>query len=92
MYTYFKINLLIIYALALLSVFVTLPWGSGPYLQKFSTLVLAIHILETLAVYKHLKSYKGPLLHSVGLSLLYGLLHWLPLVKRNSTPNSPTVR
>lgn len=91
MNTYFKANLLAIYALALVSLFVTLPWGSGPYLQKITVIVLAIHVLETVMAFKYVKSYQGPLLHSIGLSLLYGLLHWLPLARDSKLSHKPTV-
>jgi hypothetical protein len=81
MNTFFKANLIAIYALALVSLFVTLPWGTGPQLQKITLLLLGIHVLETAVAFKHVKAYKGPLLHSIALSLLFGLLHWLPLAK-----------
>jgi hypothetical protein len=81
MYTYFKANLLAIYALTMASWFIPLPWGSGPYLQKITLILFVIHALETTVAFKHVKSYKGPLLHSIGLSMLFGLLHWLPLAR-----------
>ena len=81
MNTFFKANLIAIYALALISLFAPLPWDTGPHLQKLTALLLAIHVLETAVAFKHVKAYKGPLLHSIGLSLLFGLLHWLPLAK-----------
>ena len=87
MNTYFKANLLAIYALALVSLFITLPCGSGPYLQRISIALFAVHALETIVAFKHVKSYKGPLLHSIGLSLMYGLLHWLPLAKAGKAKN-----
>ena len=91
MNTYFKANLLAIYALALISLFVTLPWGSGPYLQRITVIVLAVHVLETVVAFKYVKLYKGPLVHSIGLSLLYGLLHWLPLAKDSKVVQKPKV-
>ena len=81
MNAFFRANLIAAYMLALLSFFVVLPWGTGPYFQKFTLIVLAIHVLETAVAFKYVKAYKGPLLNSIVLSLLYGLLHWLPIAK-----------
>jgi hypothetical protein len=90
MYTYFKANLIALYVLALVSLGVTLPWGSGPYLQRIALVVLVIHLLETVVAFKYVKAYKGPVLHSVGLSLLYGLLHWMPLARASKASKSAT--
>lgn len=81
MNTFLKANCLGAYALALLSLVWTLPWGLGPVLQNLAMALLAIHVLETIVAYKHIKTYKGPLLHSLLLALLFGLLHWLPLAR-----------
>ena len=37
--------------------------------------------LEMAFAFKYIKAYKGPLLHSLILALLFGLLHWLPLAR-----------
>jgi hypothetical protein len=81
MNNYLKINLLGLYLLALVSLVIELPWGSGPYLQRISLILLAIHAVETVVMFKDVKRYQGPLVTSVVLSLLFGLLHWLPLRK-----------
>lgn len=77
----FKSLCLATYALALAVPFVTLPLDAGPYLQKLALILLAAHILELPIAYRYLKLYRGPLVDSVTLSLLYGLLHWQPLAK-----------
>ncbi len=69
------------YALALAAPFVALPLDVGPYLQKLALLLIAAHVLELPIAYRYLALYKGPLIDSVALSLLYGLMHWLPLAK-----------
>lgn len=79
---YLKSNLIALYALALLSLWVPLPWDSGPILQRISLALIAIHAIETLVAFKYVKAYDGPLGKSVALSLLYGLLHWLPIARR----------
>ena len=81
MNTFLKANCLGAYALALLSLAVPLPWGLGPVMQKLALALLGIHVLETIAAYKHIKTYKGPLWQSVLLALLFGLMHWLPLAR-----------
>ena len=81
MNTFFKANCLGAYALALLSLAVTLPWGLGPVMQNLALALLGIHVLETIVAYKHIKTYKGPLWQSLLLALLFGLMHWLPLAR-----------
>jgi uncharacterized protein YhhL (DUF1145 family) len=72
-----------IYLLALASLVWPFPAGAGPVLQTLAVALIVVHALEMLFVFKHIKSYPGPLLISVVLSLLFGLLHWLPLAKAN---------
>ena len=80
--TFLKLNLLAIYALAVLSLWLPMPWQSGPVLQNMAMALLAIHAIETVFAFKHVKTYPGPLGKSMALSLLFGLLHWLPLARR----------
>jgi len=47
-------------------------------------LLLGIHALEVLFAFKHVRLYKGPLAVSVVLTLLFGLLHWKPLVQASA--------
>lgn len=83
MNTLIKGSLVIVYALALISLVWPLPLDAGPWLQKLSVILIAIHVLETVVMFKHVKKYPGPLSTSIMLSLLFGLLHWLPLSKAN---------
>lgn len=80
---FLKANLLGLYALALLSLAIPLPWDSNGLLQRLSLILIAVHLLETVVMFKHVKAYEGALWKSVGLSLLFGLLHWLPLARKN---------
>jgi hypothetical protein len=88
MNTYLKANCVALYLLAIGAMFTELPWGSGPYLQRLALALVAVHAIETVVAFKHVKAYRGPLGASIALSLLYGLLHWWPLAKRHnaSTP------
>jgi hypothetical protein len=43
---------------------------------------LLIHALECLLAYRYIKLYSGPLWLSLLLSMLFGLLHWMPLARK----------
>ena len=79
--TFFKANLLGVYALALASLFVVLPMETGPVVQRLALALLAVHALECLVAFKYIKSYAGSVYLSFVLAMLYGLLHWMPLSK-----------
>jgi hypothetical protein len=81
MNTFFKANCLGAFALALLSLVWALPWGLGPVMQNIALALLVIHVLEAIVAFKYIKTYQGPLWHSLLLALLFGLLHWLPLAR-----------
>jgi hypothetical protein len=70
----------VIYAAALAHVAGWLPPGWFRYAPVIAVLLLAAHALELLFVFKHLRQYRGPLAVSVLLALLFGLLHWKPLM------------
>ncbi|TXH86484.1 MAG: hypothetical protein E6Q78_16935 [Rhodoferax sp.] len=80
---FLKLNLLGLYVLALVSLLMPMPWDSNALLQRLSLILLGVHVLETIVMFKHVKAYQGPLWKSVCLSLLFGLLHWLPLARKN---------
>ena len=85
-----RIALLLTYAGALVALWAPLPWDAGPWLQRISLIVLAIHVLETAVAWRLLARYRGGMAASVLLSLLFGLLHWTPLLRlpAASTPAS----
>jgi uncharacterized protein YhhL (DUF1145 family) len=76
------------YFAAIISLFVTLPMGAGPVIQKLALALIAVHVLECVLAFKYVKSYPGPLLTSVVLALLFGLLHWMPLAKAARQANA----
>ena len=76
-----KALLSLTYLVALASLFVVLPMGATPVVQKLALALLGVHVLECLLAFKYVKSYAGPLWVSVLLALLFGLLHWMPLAK-----------
>ena len=81
MNAFFKALCLGTYALALAVPFVALPMDVGPYVQKLALILIAAHVLELPIAYRYLALYKGPLIDSVAMSLLFGLLHWQPLAQ-----------
>ena len=89
MNTFFKAGCIALYVAALASLVWPLPNGAGPMLQMAALAFLAVHALEMLVAFKHIKSYAGPLWVSIVLALLFGLLHWMPLAKaRQARPGS----
>lgn len=76
-----KVLLSVTYLVAIISLFVALPMGAAPVVQKLALALIAVHLLECVLAFKYVKSYPGPLLTSVVLALLFGLLHWMPLAK-----------
>ncbi len=74
-----KALLLIVYALAAASLFMALPFDLGPMLQRIALVLLVIHVVELIAMFKHVRLYQGPIGISILLTLLFGLLHWKPL-------------
>lgn len=48
-------------------------------LAPAAALVLAAHVLETIVLFGLVRRYPGPLPTSIALSLLFGMLHLLPL-------------
>ena len=76
-----KVLLSLTYLVALVSLFVVLPMGATPVVQKLALALLAVHVLECLLAFKYVKSYPGALWVSVLLALLFGLMHLMPLAK-----------
>ena len=80
-----KASCLAIYLLAIVATAGVLPDGMASVLQLVAVLLLAGHVLELLFAYSAVKRYPGPLVDSIGLTLLFGFLHWLPLRKGTET-------
>jgi len=80
--SFFKVIILAVYLLGIASHIVAFPDQAGPIVQTMSLALLLIHALECLLAYRYIKLYPGPLLVSLVLSLLFGLLHWMPLARK----------
>jgi len=70
---------LAIYILAAVGGFLMLPAGLVGGLRLAALVLLAAHALEILVAFKSIKRYPGPLIDSIALALLFGILHWKPL-------------
>lgn len=82
--------LLTIYGLAAATFFVSTP-GGLLWTRWLSLLLLAAHVLEIPLAWPHLVRSRYGLPQSLGLSVLFGLLHWLPLWNRRR-PAVPTTQ
>ena len=68
------------YVLAVVSLAGLLPPPMPSRVQIVAAGLLTLHAFELALVFRHVRLYRGPLAVSVLLTLLFGLLHWKPLV------------
>jgi len=81
-YTVSKLGALALYAATLASYFVALPLPAEVlYWMRAAVAVLFVaHALEVVVFRRQVALYKGPFAVSAGLTLLFDVLHWKPLV------------
>jgi uncharacterized protein YhhL (DUF1145 family) len=79
MFFVLKTICLAVYALAIAGLAGLLPSGLAGTMQTIALVMLMVHAVELLVMFKHVKRYPGPLAVSVLLTMLFGLLHWKPL-------------
>jgi hypothetical protein len=84
MNTMFKTILLAIYCLAVLTTIVAPALVVTTVLQYAAIILVAAHVLEALVALPYLGRHPGPFVDSVALTVLFGMLHWLPLKKRGA--------
>jgi uncharacterized membrane protein len=77
-----KTGCLAAYLLAALGTLAAPELAITTVLQYAALILLAGHVLELPLAYRYLERYPGPLIDSIALSLLFGVLHWLPLKRR----------
>lgn len=90
MFFVMKAALLAIYALAVIGwadFAGLLPAGLAGRMGNIALVILAVHALELLFAFRHVRRYQGPLAVSVLLTMLFGMLHWKPLADKNRLPN-----
>jgi uncharacterized protein YhhL (DUF1145 family) len=82
MFLILKIACLIVYGLALAGLAGLIGNDLASRMQSVAAVLLILHALELVFMFKHVRKYRGPLAVSVLLTLLFGLLHWKPLADR----------
>ena len=76
MFTILKAICLAIFGLALLSYFIALPDAVASAARTLAFILLAAHIIELFFFWRYVKMWQGPLIGSIALTLLFGILHW----------------
>lgn len=79
--TLLKAACLALYALALAGFAGLLPNGLAIVLQMLAAVFLIVHALELVVAFKHVRRYRGSLAGSVLQTLLFGVLHWVPIAR-----------
>lgn len=74
-----KVQCLLLYVLGLADWLGVWPYGAA---AVAAALVLAVHALEAVLAFRHVRLYRGPLFVSLLLTLLFGLLHVMPLARQ----------
>ena len=74
-----KIGCIALYVLALAGLAGILQGALATTVEVVAAIVLCLHTLEVVLMYSKVRLYRGPLLISILLTILFGLLHWKPL-------------
>ncbi|WP_280516170.1 2-oxoacid:acceptor oxidoreductase family protein [Aromatoleum bremense] len=85
----FKGSCLAIYLLALVGIFIDLPAGVAAPVQYGAVILLGAHVLEIFVAFKSIRLYRGSLVVSIVLTVLFGFLHWMPLARAKRRTGSP---
>jgi len=79
MFNILKALCLAVYAVAILANFVAMPDWLASGVQTLAVIMLGIHVIETFFFWRYVKMWQGPLIFSIALNLLFGILHWKPM-------------
>lgn len=85
-----RLGCLSAYVLAGASLAGWLPPGWFGRVQWVALVLLSLHVLELVFMFRHVRLYRGPLALSVLLTLLFGLLHWKPLADAQAQAGAGT--
>jgi hypothetical protein len=80
-----KVSCLVLYGFALAAGAGVWTGDAAVAIRNTALVVLAAHAVEAVVAFKHVRRYPGGLAASVLLTLLFGLLHVLPLARQSST-------
>lgn len=81
-----KFSCLLAYGLALACWAGAWPGSAATAIQLVALVLLAAHGLEGAIGFKYVRLYRGPLAMSLLLTLLFGILHLLPLARQARRP------
>lgn len=76
-----KLLCLLLYGFALAAWIGVWAGGSALATQTVATVILTVHAFEALVALKYVRRYRGSLVISIVLTLLFGLLHVMPLIR-----------
>ena len=79
MFLILKMACLLAYGLALAGLAGLLGGDLASRMLNVAAVLLTLHALEVVFMFKHVRKNRGHLFVSVVLTLLFGLLHWKPL-------------
>lgn len=71
-----------IYVLALAGAVIALPSWLAAGVPIVAAVLLTLHAIELLLAFRTVRRHPGPLIDSIALTLLFGVLHWWPLAAR----------
>ncbi|MHC8380919.1 hypothetical protein [Pseudomonas sp. LB3P14] len=74
-----------IYILGVASTVGLLP-ATWSFWKTIAAVLLVAHLLEVIIMFKYVKRYRGSLGASLVLTLLFGFLHWKPLMHAKGRP------
>ncbi len=79
MFTVLKAMCLAVYGLAIAANYIAMPGWLASGAQTLAVIMIGLHVIETFFFWRYVKMWQGPLVVSVALTLLFGILHWKPM-------------
>jgi hypothetical protein len=79
-----KIAVLLLYGAALAAQAGLWTESAAVIVRNVAVVILLAHVIETVVAFKYVRRYRGALAVGIVLSLLFGLLHILPLARQSS--------
>lgn len=76
-----KFMFLVLFAIFIVNLFVPLAGAAGQWIMWIGLVVLGIHLLELVFVYKKLQAGGYLSMHNILWILVAGILHWKPLLR-----------
>lgn len=82
--TWMKGACLLLYAGALAAAGGVWAGGAAAAVRNVALVVLAAHAVEACVAFRYVRRYRGSILVSIVLTLLFGLLHVVPLARQSA--------